>query len=234
LRLRRSRLAQQRDGVVSVELLFAWALDWNLTVEHALQEPLACRERLVVAIREVLLVDQPTCRHDNILSKASRVDSSRNALRIVLFVAWESHGAPLSLGIPPIIRISYYGVWMMDDWSDDIYDALAVRSQALFKNKHLLPVAAWVAENPSETTGAPDVVRGLAGRIAPNKALEALERLRDGGMMIELPFPGPPHARIFQRKATLFWSVAVEFASDAGKAASTPPPASANEDGKAR
>jgi uncharacterized protein (DUF934 family) len=107
---------------------------------------------------------------------------------------------------------------MMDDWSDDIYGALTTRSQALFKNKHLLPVAVWVAESPSETTGAPDVVRGLEGRIAPNKALEALERLRDGGMMIELPFPGPPHTRIFQRKATLFWSVAVEFASDAGKA----------------
>jgi hypothetical protein len=123
---------------------------------------------------------------------------------------------------------------MMDDWSDDIYGALASRSQALFKNKHLLPVAVWVAESPTETTGAPDVVRGLGGRIAPNKALEALERLRDGGMMIELPFPGPPHARIFQRKTTLFWSVAVEFASEAGKAAPASPPASADMDEEAR
>lgn len=118
---------------------------------------------------------------------------------------------------------------MMDDWSDDIYSALTARSQALFKNKHLLPVAVWVAESTAETAGAPDVVRGLEGRIAPNKALEALERLRDGGMMLELPFPGPPHARIFQRKPTLFWSVAVEFASDAGKAALTSPPASATD-----
>jgi hypothetical protein len=120
---------------------------------------------------------------------------------------------------------------MMDDWSDDIYGALTARSQALFKNKHLLPVAVWVAESPAETIGAPDVFRGLEGRIAPNKALEALERLRDGGIMIELPFPGPPHARIFQRKPTLFWSVAMEFASDAGKSAPISPPASANTDG---
>jgi hypothetical protein len=119
---------------------------------------------------------------------------------------------------------------MMDDWSDAIYGALAIRSQALYKNKHLLPVAVWIAESPAETMGAPDVVRGLEGRIAPNKALEALERLRDGGVMLELPFPGRPHARIFQRRPTLFWSVAVEFASDAGKATPTSPPASANTD----
>jgi uncharacterized protein (DUF934 family) len=130
-----------------------------------------------------------------------------------------------------MIRISYYDVWMMDDWSDDIYSALTARSQALYKNKHLLPVAVWIAESPAEMTGAPDVVRGLGGRIAPNKALEALERLRDGEVMLELPFPGRPHARIFQRKPTLFWSVAVEFASDAGKIAPTSPAASANTDG---
>jgi len=120
---------------------------------------------------------------------------------------------------------------MMNDWSDDIYGALAARSQALYKNKHLLPVAVWIAESHAETTGAPDVVRGLEGRIAPNKALEALERLRDGGVMLELPFPGRPHARIFQRRPTLFWSVAVEFASDAGKAAPSSRQASANTDG---
>jgi hypothetical protein len=130
-----------------------------------------------------------------------------------------------------MIRISYYDVWMMDDWSDDIYDALATRSQALFKNKHLLPVAVWIAESPAETMGAPDVVRGLDGRIMPNKALEALERLRDGGIMLELPFPGRPHARIFQRRPTLFWGAAAEFAFDAGKAAPASPPSSANTEG---
>jgi hypothetical protein len=127
-----------------------------------------------------------------------------------------------------MIRIMYYDVWMMDDWSDAIYGVLTARSQALYKNKHLLPVAVWVAESPAETMSAPDVVRGLEGRIASNKALEALERLRDGGVMLELPFPGRPHARVFQRRPTLFWSVAVEFASDAGKAAHTSPPANAN------
>ncbi len=109
---------------------------------------------------------------------------------------------------------------MMDEWSDDIYNALAARSQAFYKNKHVLPVAAWVAECPAETICAPDVVRGLEGRLAPNKALEALERLRAGGVMLELPFPGRPHARMFRRQSSLFWDAALEFALAAEKATS--------------
>lgn len=105
----------------------------------------------------------------------------------------------------------------MLEWSDDIYEALTERSQALFKNKHVLPVAVWIAQSDGATVRAPDVVRGLGGRIASNKALEALEHLRASNLMLELPFLGRPHARIFQRRRALFWRAVSEFAEEAEK-----------------
>jgi hypothetical protein len=117
----------------------------------------------------------------------------------------------------------------MEGWSDDIYNALGVRSQAFYKNKHVLPVAAWVAECQAETVCARDVVRGLEGRLAPNKALEALERLCDGGVMLELPFPGRPRPRMFRRQPSIFWDAALEFAFDAGKTTSGASPAAPSD-----
>jgi hypothetical protein len=103
----------------------------------------------------------------------------------------------------------------MNTWSDDTFDLLCLRSQALFKNKHVLPVAAWIAERQTETVAAPELVRGLGGRVPPNKVLEALERLRDSGILRELPSLGRPHKRIFEPLPTSFWALASEFASDA-------------------
>ncbi len=103
---------------------------------------------------------------------------------------------------------------MMTGWSDEIYGALAVRSQGLYKNKHLLPVAAWIAGCKLETISAPDVARGLDGRLAPNKALEVLERLQEAGVMHELPYTGRPHARMFERLPGAFWRFVEEFASE--------------------
>jgi hypothetical protein len=112
---------------------------------------------------------------------------------------------------------------MMMQWSDDIYDALALRSQALFKNKHVLPTAVWIAWAGDNTFRTPDVVRGLGGRIESNKALEALEHLRDSELLLELPYPGRPHPRIFQRRPSSFWHAVSEFAEEAGKLPSTLP-----------
>jgi uncharacterized protein (DUF934 family) len=130
--------------------------------------------------------------------------------------------------------MSYYDVRIVEDWSDDTYDTLAARSHAFYKNKHVLPVAAWVAECKNDTIRAAEVVRGLGGRLAPNRALEALERLRDGEVMRELPFPGRPHARVFQRRHSLFWGVALEFAAEAGRgtvpaASPSPSPSDASQ-----
>lgn len=112
----------------------------------------------------------------------------------------------------------------MAEWSDEIYEGLAARSQGLYKNKHLLPVAAWIAGCKLDTISAPDVARGLDGRLALNKALEVLERLQEAGVMHELPYPGRPHARMFERLPGAFWRFAEEFASETmaqGKASPT-------------
>jgi len=113
------------------------------------------------------------------------------------------------------IRISYYGVWIMDQWPDTMYRAVTLRSEALFKNKHVLPVAGWIAECKADTISAADVCRGLGGRVAPNKVLEVLVRLTQGGVLLELPFPGRPHPRLFQPRLSSFWEAAAEFASEA-------------------
>jgi hypothetical protein len=109
---------------------------------------------------------------------------------------------------------------MMPGWSDEIYEALAVRSQRLYKNKHLLPVATWIAGCKLDTISAPDVTRGLDGRLASNKALEALERLQEAGVMHEFPYTGRPHARMFERLPGAFWRFAEEFASETTDATS--------------
>jgi hypothetical protein len=121
----------------------------------------------------------------------------------------------------------YNGFWMMLEWSDDTYEGLASRSQLLFKNKHVLPVAVWVAQAPSNPIQAGDIVRGTEGRIASNKALEALAHLRDSGLLIELPFLGRPHPRLFQKRRSLFWGAVSEMAEEGIEGASAMRPRSA-------
>lgn len=103
------------------------------------------------------------------------------------------------------------------DWSDDTYAAVVRRSEALFNNKHLLPVAAWVVGCKAETIKAREVGVGLAGRVPDNKILEILERLRNAEVMHELPHLGPPHPRIFERRPGAFWRFAEDLAAEAAK-----------------
>ena len=77
---------------------------------------------------------------------------------------------------------------MMTEWSDEIFEALAARSQGLYKNKHLLPVAAWIAGCKLDTISAPDVVRGLDGR-------------REGDPAKQNSSPDKSHAVTVERRA---------------------------------
>ncbi len=103
---------------------------------------------------------------------------------------------------------------MMAEWSDEKYAALAVRSQALLNNKHLLPVAVWLAEREPKTVKAPEVERGLSGRSTSNRVIQALERLCEAGFMAELPHPGRPHPRIFELRPSAFWDFARELPAE--------------------
>jgi hypothetical protein len=103
---------------------------------------------------------------------------------------------------------------MMLDWSDDNYAALVERSEVLFNNKHLLPVAAWVAECKAEAIKAREVGRGLSGRVPDNKVLEILGRLRAAEVLHELPHPGAPHPRIFEKRPGAFWRFVEDLSSE--------------------
>lgn len=94
---------------------------------------------------------------------------------------------------------------MTSEWSDEKYDTLVACSQELLNNKHLLPVAVWLAEHAPETVQAPDVERGLGGRSSSNRVLQALDRLCKAGFLEELPYPGRPHPRIFELRSSGLW-----------------------------
>jgi hypothetical protein len=91
---------------------------------------------------------------------------------------------------------------------------LADRSEAIYGHRHVLPVAVWILESGTETMTQPVVSRGLEGRSPPNKVLHALERLGDIGALTQLPFPGRPHARTFEKAASAFWALVAEDAAE--------------------
>lgn len=92
-------------------------------------------------------------------------------------------------------------------WPLERFDAVASRSTVLHGNRSVLPVAGWILDSGVEAVSASDVYRGLSGAIPPNKALEALARLGEIGALAELPYPGRPHARMFQRRASAYWDL---------------------------
>src|SRR4051812_29599389 len=100
------------------------------------------------------------------------------------------------------------------DWPDWRFEAAAARSVIIHGNRAVLPAAGCVLELGASDVTASEVVRGLQGRVAPNKALEALERLCAIGALEELPRLGRPHARVFKRRANAYWSLVAEELDD--------------------
>jgi hypothetical protein len=109
----------------------------------------------------------------------------------------------------------------MTDWSDERYAALADCSQKLLNNKHLLPVAVWLAEQESKTIKVPEVVSGLGSRSTSPRVTQALERLCEAGFMTELPYPGRPYPRIFELQPGAFWHFARELPAELSVSRST-------------
>jgi hypothetical protein len=101
---------------------------------------------------------------------------------------------------------------MTYEWPDAKYSALVSCSQALFNNKDLLPVAAWLAEHDPQTVQAPEIERGLGGRST--RVLPVLERLCEAGFLDELPYLGRPHPRTFQPRPSAFWRFAQDLPSE--------------------
>ena len=93
------------------------------------------------------------------------------------------------------------------EWPKQRFDAAAARSVAVHGNRAVLPVAGWILESGSNDVTAPEVVRGVRGELAPNKALEALVRIVDIGALEELPYVGRPYPRTFRRRSSSYWAL---------------------------
>jgi len=102
----------------------------------------------------------------------------------------------------------------MTGWSSERFLAVAQRSQTLHGNKHMLPVAVVIAELDLTVVKAPELGIALGGNLAPNRVLEGLVRLAAMGVMEELPYPGRPNPRIFERRDSAYWTFVEPFAAE--------------------
>jgi hypothetical protein len=83
------------------------------------------------------------------------------------------------------------------------------------RNNVLVPVAVVIAErSEAGTVSTPEVCELLGGRLHPNRVGKALARLDRLGALTELPFPGRPHARMFNVIDGPFWTFVRAWALD--------------------
>jgi hypothetical protein len=79
----------------------------------------------------------------------------------------------------------------------------------------VLAVAIAIEESRASTVTQPEVTRALDGRSPPNKILQALARLEAMGALSQLPYPGRPRARTWEKvKKSAFWTLATEYAAE--------------------
>lgn len=93
------------------------------------------------------------------------------------------------------------------------YQTLRARSRGLFGNALVLPIADAVAENVTVGSDftAPDVRSWVSGRAADNQIHDALTRLASTGAIDQLPYPGRPHPRRWERADHPLWLFVAEW-----------------------
>lgn len=96
---------------------------------------------------------------------------------------------------------------------NDSYEMLRDRSRGLFNNALVLPVALSIAEQVqvgSDLTIA-DIREWLGGRAASNQIREAVARIESTTAIGEMPYPGRPHPRRWQRNDHPLWSFVINW-----------------------
>lgn len=91
---------------------------------------------------------------------------------------------------------------------------IAEKSQALHGNNFVLPVAIAVVELNADVVKAPEVRDALKGFLPENRIREGLKRLCAMQVMTELPYPGRPSPRLFERCQSAYWDFVVRFATE--------------------
>lgn len=108
------------------------------------------------------------------------------------------------------------------NWTEENFQRVARRSQVLHGNRHVLPVAVVIAERGLEIATSHEVDVALGGHLASNRVLKGLEWLCEMDVMRELPYPGRPNPRMFERRDSPYWSFAEQFSGDSAEAESQP------------
>lgn len=93
------------------------------------------------------------------------------------------------------------------------YQALRAASSGLFKNALIGPLA-WAVMDTVPVGGTfsgTHLRQKLNGRCADNQIRDALPRFEAAGAVAQLPFPGKPHARTWERRDHPFWSFAAAW-----------------------
>jgi hypothetical protein len=100
------------------------------------------------------------------------------------------------------------------------YKALRSMSAGLFKNSLVLPVSRAILQRDGGSPfTATNLCEGLGGRVASNQIRDALSRLEASGAIEQLPFPGRPHPRSWERRDHSFWSFVEDWAAEIGRTA---------------
>src|SRR3954453_12873646 len=95
------------------------------------------------------------------------------------------------------------------------YEHFQALSTELTGNSTVVAVACAILSLPaSDGVTAPRLMEALGGRCAQNRVADALQRLTRLGALVELPYPGRPHARAFERLDSPFWSFIQAWALD--------------------
>lgn len=95
----------------------------------------------------------------------------------------------------------------------ELYETARARSQGLFNNALLLPVAAAIAAEVKVGGDftAPEVRGWLDGRAESNQIREPLRRIEATAAIEELPYPGRPHPRRWQRAEHPLWPFVADW-----------------------
>jgi hypothetical protein len=94
------------------------------------------------------------------------------------------------------------------------YATVRDRSKALFGNAHVLPVAEAITDHAAVGADftAPEVRAWVGGHAADNQIHGVLARMTKAGALNQLPYPGQPHPRRWERAEHPLWRFVAEWA----------------------
>lgn len=101
---------------------------------------------------------------------------------------------------------------MLGQLSEDAKESVRQVSKSLLGNRLRLELAALIAQAEPDVVFGRQLSREL--RIGDNQALSELRRLRDAGLLDELPAVEGQTRIYFRRRASVFWDFALHMVDE--------------------